>query len=519
MTKLILLGCPMLAGIIHLPCFRGVFVNAATIEFPIEKDGNRKPIHRVLQDSEESPWPPVVEDEGIIVDYEVDFQAPPVASDPDPQEETIPAAEDEGVIVDEGVNFQAPPLVPAADPDPEEETIPVSIVNKKDEEEIVDEDTENFVEQDELDNEDDLGIDVTDNPIFLDPSVKSGEGQQAAEEAIEGELDNNGLAESDSDEDEYMDVNNGIEKLAKEAENNEEGEELSQQQTQEQEQQDTTSSSASSKSEEQPATVPLLTTSSSRSAWVAHGTIGAIVFGLLVPAAISSALFRDLIPTHWIYIHVCVNVVTFAMTFFTVGIAFATMNGMGGAGEGHMKEVHHIVGLMLLLLVSFQTANGFLRPPREFVTGEDNSDNGNSAALSFGSKLSVEKVGSVTARGLWYLVHRLSGILIFAFGAYQVTSGLGLFATRFGTPDYGSVYIGYIAWLTGVIVVAKVYYFVKGRRNAKSMKDANLQLGRRGGGGGSGEGGSIIRGASVGIHSNLRYDLENDFALAESEYA
>ena len=110
---------------------------------------------------------------------------------------------------------------------------------------------------------------------------------------------------------------------------------------------------------------------SHRSAWVAHGAIGATVFGLLVPSAITSAFFRDLIPTYWIYIHVCINVINFAMTFFTVGIAFATMNGMGAAGEGHLKEMHHIVGLLLLMLVSFQMANGFLRPPREFITDEN----------------------------------------------------------------------------------------------------------------------------------------------------
>eukprot|EP01083_Nonionella_stella_P316963 1152011_1 len=80
------------------------------------------------------------------------------------------------------------------------------------------------------------------------------------------------------------------------------------------------------------------------SAWVAHGAIGATAFGLLVPLAITSALVRDLVPTYWIYLHVSLNVVTFAATFFGVGIAFATKGGMAAneEGEGHFEEMHHL---------------------------------------------------------------------------------------------------------------------------------------------------------------------------------
>mmetsp|Transcript_32697 Transcript_32697/g.68770 ORF Transcript_32697/g.68770 Transcript_32697/m.68770 type:complete len:612 (+) Transcript_32697:98-1933(+) len=226
-----------------------------------------------------------------------------------------------------------------------------------------------------------------------------------------------------------------------------------------------------------------------RSAWVAHGAIATIAFGLLVPATISSAFFRDLIPTYWIYIHVCVNVLIFAMTFFAVGIAFATMNGMVAAGgEGHFQEMHHIVGLMLLLLVSFQTANGFLRPPREFIT-DDEHDKTPGAILR-----STVKDKSITARTLWHLVHSVSGLLAFGLGAYQVQSGLGLFAKRFGSPDWSSVYTGYILWLSAVIVIAKLWMKWKDRQ----MKKNHLEF-------------------QMGRGSNVGYDPENDFAVAQFE--
>ena len=41
--------------------------------------------------------------------------------------------------------------------------------------------------------------------------------------------------------------------------------------------------------------------------WIAHGTISILCFGLLIPTSISSALFRHLFPTYWIYIHVIIR--------------------------------------------------------------------------------------------------------------------------------------------------------------------------------------------------------------------
>mmetsp|Transcript_12003 Transcript_12003/g.22849 ORF Transcript_12003/g.22849 Transcript_12003/m.22849 type:complete len:469 (+) Transcript_12003:159-1565(+) len=232
-------------------------------------------------------------------------------------------------------------------------------------------------------------------------------------------------------------------------------------------------------------------TTRGRSAWVAHGLVGSAVFGLLVPLAISSAFFRDLIPTYWIYIHVVSNVATFAMTFFAVGIAFATMNGMGNGGEGHLKEMHHIVGLLLLLAVSFQTANGFLRPPREFYT-DDEHDTTPGAVLR-----SSMNDKSMTARTLWYLVHGMSGVLVFALGSYQVRSGLGLFSKRYGTPDWGTVYIAYVGWLAGILLIGKVLMKWK-ERNSK-LSGMGIQMGR-------GEG------SNRGV-----YDPENDLTVAQFE--
>ena len=264
---------------------------------------------------------------------------------------------------------------------------------------------------------------------------------------------------------------------------------------------------ASSSKETDPATTTLTTSSSSsstsssntiytntdshRSAWVTHGIVGTLIFGLLLPTSISSALFRNTIPQYWIYIHVSLNVLIFAMTFFTVGIAFTNLGGIGITSEGHFKELHHIVGLLLLMIVSFQVVNGFLRPPREFIT-DDEHDQTPGAILR-----STINDKSMTARTLWCLVHSLSGLAVFGLGVYQVQSGLGLFSLRYNTTNWGNVYVGYACWLVGMIVVAKVWMKWKGYERKK--KNLSLEMGRGSDGAG------------------FLYDAEGDLTLAQFE--
>mmetsp|Transcript_25085 Transcript_25085/g.45192 ORF Transcript_25085/g.45192 Transcript_25085/m.45192 type:complete len:469 (-) Transcript_25085:40-1446(-) len=322
-------------------------------------------------------------------------------------------------------------------------------------------------------------------------------GVSGRRQAKESKGDDGDVA-SDGAEAEETDVHNGVEELIEEAE--EEAEEKAEEESDKSEggngeatTKTSKSSSAKASSVSSPGTFSANTANNThgRSAWVAHGLIGSIVFGLLVPLAISSAFFRDLIPTYWIYIHVVANVATFAMTFFAVGIAFATMNGMGNRGEGHLKEMHHIVGLLLLLVVSFQTANGFLRPPREFYT-DDEHDTTPGAVLR-----SSMNDKSMTARTLWYLVHGMCGLLVFALGSYQVRSGLGLFSRRYGTPDWGTVYIAYVGWLVGIMLIGKA--LMKWKERQSKLSSMEIQMGR-------GEGGN--RGV---------YDPENDLTVAQFE--
>jgi hypothetical protein len=225
------------------------------------------------------------------------------------------------------------------------------------------------------------------------------------------------------------------------------------------ERQDRTYASASSGSE----------SSSKHSAWIAHGTIAVLVFGLLVPASISSALFRDFLPEYWIYLHVFLNVATFSFVTITVGVAFTTMNSLGDKNEGHLKELHHVIGLFLLLVVTLQTANGFLRPPREFLT-EDEEDRTPGAIHSsdWGNKF--------TPRSVWHLVHRVTGAFVFALGTWQIQSGMKIYARKYNGADWGSVYLGYIGWLVFVIGGAKLWAMRRENNKDKNQWNAEDEL-------------------------------------------
>jgi len=211
--------------------------------------------------------------------------------------------------------------------------------------------------------------------------------------------------------------------------------------------------------------------------------MGALVFGLLVPAAISSALFRERIGERWVFLHVGLNALSLLLLIVGVSLAFVAMNGtIAVEGGRHMGERHHVAGLLLLLLVAFQNANGFLRPPRGSSSPDaDGGDDGASPVP--------------TVRRLWYSVHVAIGLFAFALGAYQVTSGLGLFAGRFGTEDRGPAYLAYILILAAAMLGAKAagQFKKKKKKSEAGTGTAVFRSPARGEGGGNNLRGTVGR--------------------------
>ena len=188
---------------------------------------------------------------------------------------------------------------------------------------------------------------------------------------------------------------------------------------------------------------------SHRHIWVAHGLIGFCTFGILVPLSVFSSYFKDvLVPHHWIALQVYINL----LVIITVSNAIGTMHRMGSSGEAHSKERHHIVGLLLLLLVSLQTAvNAFLRRPRRVVDtiANNEEDEGDEGEVLF-----VKTSGTY-----WKYINVLFGIIIFGLGATQIHAGIQLFTTRYGTANWGK-YI-YNVWF--VLLTIFLWVRIRGR--------------------------------------------------------
>lgn len=166
-----------------------------------------------------------------------------------------------------------------------------------------------------------------------------------------------------------------------------------------------------------------------KGAWIAHGTFATLAWAVASPFAISTAWFRTLVPSSWIYIHVGSNVLAFIFTLIAFFIAVITM---GLSKKKHFQSGHHNIGLAIMILISFQVFNGFLRPAveRDSVDAE------------------VKTMLGKTWRQWWHFSHRGLGIALVLLGIYQVSDGYKMYSNDFTVPSlapYFYVYLGIMA--------------------------------------------------------------------------
>jgi hypothetical protein len=198
-------------------------------------------------------------------------------------------------------------------------------------------------------------------------------------------------------------------------------------------------------------------------AFAAHGTIATLAWGIASPFAITVAWFRTLVPSSWIYIHVFSNVLTFFFTLIAVIVAISAMSVQPAGAGGHFSDPHHWVGLVLLVAVTFQVMNGFLRPPVEkkdpYAASHYDMDN---------SFIKCPR----TPREVWYFSHRTTGIAMLAMGIYQIQSGLNLFARDYGVESIVSWYWGYVGLFAFCLISLKFWIMFeeyKARRGMEAM--------------------------------------------------
>lgn len=173
----------------------------------------------------------------------------------------------------------------------------------------------------------------------------------------------------------------------------------------------------------------------SQAAWAAHGVIATLAWAVAIPAAVTTAWFRTIVPSTWIYIHVFCNVAGFFLTLIAFFIAVTTMSLSNE--PAHFSDPHHIVGLVLMLFITFQVMNGFFRPPVE------------------------KKVDSgwipQTPRAAWHVLHRVLGVTLLCLAFWQIQSGLLMFADRFGYRPMTNFFYAYVIVLAIACVGMKVW--------------------------------------------------------------
>jgi hypothetical protein len=177
-----------------------------------------------------------------------------------------------------------------------------------------------------------------------------------------------------------------------------------------------------------------------------HGFLATMAWALASPFAVTVAWFRNLVPASWIYIHVFANVFTFLATLVAFIVVIIGITKEDAAD--HFSKAHHWVGLILMLLATFQVINGFLRPP---VQRKDT--NQTTAQDTILGIIPIPR----TPRETWQLMHRLSGLLAIVLGIYQVQSGLGLYALQFQTTSVVMFYWIYVGLFISGIVGLKVW--------------------------------------------------------------
>merc|ERR1712176_250467 len=169
-----------------------------------------------------------------------------------------------------------------------------------------------------------------------------------------------------------------------------------------------------------------------KKAMLAHGLVGAIAWSLFAPFSIATAWFRRLIPFSWIYLHVFGNLSCFILTL--AGFIIAVIETSNNSQVSHFSKTHHLTGLVMMILATFQVLLGFARPPSQKVEDEDN-------------KTKVKK-DPCSPRAIWQTLHSTTGTTLLALSVYQTFSGLTLFADNFGNqtilPFYWMLIVIYI---------------------------------------------------------------------------
>mmetsp|Transcript_650 Transcript_650/g.1026 ORF Transcript_650/g.1026 Transcript_650/m.1026 type:complete len:407 (+) Transcript_650:77-1297(+) len=202
----------------------------------------------------------------------------------------------------------------------------------------------------------------------------------------------------------------------------------------------------------------------------AHGFLAAIAFGLLMPLAVSSAVFRERLNFEirgvkgWIYVHMILNVLAYSLLTAAFVIAVIARNDVNGK---HFFKAHDKLGLAIFIFVSLQVISGFLRPHPPKKEADETSDDspGQDAAVDGydDGNGEMKPVPKSLARASWEIVHRITALAILGMVIYQLYSGLEAYKKFWNEID--AWYTVYYIWFA-LILLSVLLDWVKNIYNA-----------------------------------------------------
>ena len=190
------------------------------------------------------------------------------------------------------------------------------------------------------------------------------------------------------------------------------------------------------------------------SAWLAHGIMAFLAWGVLVPFAVNSSLFRGLLPNGplWFNLHRAFNTTAFALfvVIFSIAVSYTTKEG-----AVHFDNSHQRMGLAMFILTILQVLGGFFQPHLPVPdSGEEKSK----------------------VRKGWEGKHRLFGTALLACGFWQMSAGITLFSTKYSVSasNESKVCIAYWVWIGVMTATIVLGFFLKICKRSPSAPPGNV---------------------------------------------
>eukprot|EP00804_Cyclotella_cryptica_P017373 CCRYP_020238-RC/>CCRYP_020238-RC protein AED:0.13 eAED:0.13 QI:0/0.75/0.6/0.8/0.75/0.6/5/529/454 len=168
-----------------------------------------------------------------------------------------------------------------------------------------------------------------------------------------------------------------------------------------------------------------VTATPNKAAWLAHGIMAFLAWGVFSPFAVNFSLFRSLLPkgSVWFQLHRALNSCAYALTIAAFAVAAAYYSK---EGSPHFDGEHQKMGLAMLIMASVQVLGGIFRPhvPEE-----------------------GEKKPPV--RSAWELGHRVLGTTVLACGFWEMREGIYLYSQKYSVDidDQNKLAVAYWIWI------------------------------------------------------------------------